>query len=189
MRRFLYILLQCTWGLPQTLAGAVLWLVFAGSRHFRYREAVATQWPLRGGISLGLFIFVSDTTLCYHEYGHTLQSLILGPLYLPFVGLPSLVWAGCYRLFRIRRSYVSVYPENWAEHLGRPSLRRPSQDPPTTHRPPSTVPTLASHSSPSSLTTSSFLPLPNSSHFLLIFFPLSPLPFLPPLSQFFPGRA
>ena len=123
MRRFLYILLQCTWGLPQTLAGAVLWLVFAGSRHFRYREAVATQWPLRGGISLGLFIFVSDTTLCYHEYGHTLQSLILGPLYLPFVGLPSLLWAGCYRLFRIRRAYVSVYPENWAEHLGRPSLR------------------------------------------------------------------
>ena len=61
--------------------------------------------------------------LLVHEYGHTIQSLILGPLYLPFVGLPSLLWAGCYRLFRIRRAYVSVYPENWAEHLGRPSLR------------------------------------------------------------------
>ncbi len=120
MKRILYILLQCTWGLPQTLAGAVLFLVFLRSRHFRYRGAVATQWPLAGGVSLGLFIFVSYESLCYHEYGHTLQSLMLGPLYLPVVGLPSLVWAALYKRSRRarRHAYTSVFPENWAETLG-----------------------------------------------------------------------
>ena len=120
MKRILYILLQCTWGLPQTLAGAVLFLVFLRSRHFRYRAAVATQWPLAGGVSLGLFIFVSHESLCYHEYGHTLQSLMLGPLYLPVVGLPSLVWAALYKRSRRarRHAYTSVFPENWAETLG-----------------------------------------------------------------------
>ena len=120
MKRLLYILLQCTWGLPQTLAGAVLFLVFLRSRHFRYREAVATKWPLAGGVSLGPFIFVSHENLCYHEYGHTLQSLMLGPLYLPVVGVPSLVWAALYkRSHRARRrAYESVFPENWAETLG-----------------------------------------------------------------------
>ena len=120
MKRILYILLQCTWGFPQTLAGAVLFLVFLRSRHFRYREAVATQWPLAGGVSLGLFIFVSHESLCYHEYGHFLQSLLLGPLYLPVVGLPSLVWALLYKRSRRSRlrAYESVFPENWAETLG-----------------------------------------------------------------------
>ena len=118
MKRFLYILLQCTWGLPQTLAGAVLYLIFFRCRHFRYREVVATRWPLRGGVSLGLFIFVSDERVCYHEYGHSLQSLMLGPLYLPAVGLPSVLWAALYTRRSGGRAYTSVYPENWAETLG-----------------------------------------------------------------------
>ena len=119
VKRFLYIFLQCTWGLPQTLAGAVLFLKYARCAHFRYREAVATEWPVPGGISLGLFIFLSDRSLCSHEYGHTLQSLMLGPLYLPVVGLPSLVWAAYYKRRWSRRAYSSVFPENWAETLGR----------------------------------------------------------------------
>ena len=48
----------------------------------------------------GAFIFI-DTgaegeeykkTVSVHEYGHTIQSLILGPLYLFVVGIPSFVW-------------------------------------------------------------------------------------------------
>lgn len=60
--------------------------------------------------------------LLEHEYGHSVQSLILGPAYLPLVGLPSFVWN---RLpyFRNRRkktgkSYYSVPFESSANALG-----------------------------------------------------------------------
>lgn len=45
------------------------------------------------GVSLGLFIFVSeghqDITTVLHEHGHRIQSIYFGLLYLPLVGLPS----------------------------------------------------------------------------------------------------
>lgn len=31
-------------------------------------------------------------TLLVHEYGHTIQSMILGPLYLIVIGIPSTLW-------------------------------------------------------------------------------------------------
>ncbi|MBR3124190.1 MAG: hypothetical protein IKF42_01980, partial [Mogibacterium sp.] len=34
----------------------------------------------------------SGRFLLEHEYGHTLQSLILGPFYLLVVGAPSMLW-------------------------------------------------------------------------------------------------
>ena len=56
-----------------------------------------------------------------HEYGHTVQSLILGPLYLPVVGLPSLLWAQlppCRRIWREDVSYFSFFTEKTANSLG-----------------------------------------------------------------------
>ena len=71
-----------------------------------------------------------DERLLVHEYGHTVQSLILGPLYLLVIGLPSLVWMKTARLGRWRRrsriSYYSLYTERWANWLGERVLKRPS---------------------------------------------------------------
>ena len=55
-----------------------------------------------------------------HEYGHTLQSKILGPLYLFVIGLPSLIWAGCFEDYRKENkiSYYDFYTEKWADKLG-----------------------------------------------------------------------
>lgn len=53
-----------------------------------------------------------------HEYGHSKQSLYLGPLYLIVVGLPSITWAELYKNFKREISYYDVYPENWADKLG-----------------------------------------------------------------------
>lgn len=142
MRRFLFTLIQLTWGLPQTLLGLILylyWLPRAKTR-FHFHGAVVTEWASGGGISLGLFVFVSEKASHYmlddrilspaeskrgvlvHEYGHCVQSLMLGPLYLLAVGLPSYAWANLPILRRMRReqalSYYSVYPENWANRLG-----------------------------------------------------------------------
>lgn len=102
-----------------------------------YNGAAATVWrSKRGSLGIGMFIFISETErgdnfafTLRHEYGHTLQSVILGPLFLPVIGLPSLLWAGLpvFRRYRERRgvSYYRFYPERWANFLGERAERRP----------------------------------------------------------------
>ena len=60
--------------------------------------------------------------LLVHEYGHTIQSLILGPLYLVIIGIPSTLW-GFLPHFNKKRheekiSYFSFFTEKWANYLG-----------------------------------------------------------------------
>ena len=79
-----------------------------------------------GGISLGTYILMSEShykdkrnRTKKHEYGHSRQSLYLGPLYLIAVGLPSLLWAGfIHNLVKKEVGYYEVYPESWADELG-----------------------------------------------------------------------
>lgn len=57
--------------------------------------------------------------LLVHEYGHTIQSLILGPLYLIVIGIPSTMWAF---LFEKKRKdeqipYGAFFTEKWANRL------------------------------------------------------------------------
>lgn len=126
----LYRLWQWTWGLPQSLLGLILTLRYRRCPRKRVGGALATlhdgNW---GGVSLGMFIFVPDglrpereAQLLSHEYGHTFQSALLGPLYLPLVGVPSFLWANLPRNVKKRAirhiPYESRYPENWAEMLG-----------------------------------------------------------------------
>ena len=99
LKKHAYTAAQWTWGLPQTLIGAALYAAHRKDDHFEYRGAVATAWNKDTGISLGKFIFVprraggnAGRFLLEHEYGHTLQSLILGPFYLLAVGAPSMLW-------------------------------------------------------------------------------------------------
>ena len=60
--------------------------------------------------------------LLVHEYGHTIQSLILGPLYLIVMGIPSTLWGFLPSLSRKRKksglSYFSFFTEKWANQLG-----------------------------------------------------------------------
>ena len=128
----IYILLQCTWGLPQTLLGLVLFLRHIKAPHAFYRGCIRTELPHGGGVSLGLFIFTADAAhapsaerraaLAAHEYGHTLQSLLLGPLYLFTVGIISFTWANAPRFRRMRAErglpYSHCFVERWADRLG-----------------------------------------------------------------------
>ena len=123
--RGLFLLAQCTWGLLQTFVGLVVFLACPGCRRERYRGAVVTRWRGGRGVSLGLFLFVpdgADERLLAHEYGHSLQSLLLGPLYLVVIGLPSVLWAGLPALARRRArrgiSYYAFYTERWADRWG-----------------------------------------------------------------------
>lgn len=123
----LYYALQWTWGLPQNLVGLGMYLACGKAPREMFRGAAVTRWKLdRGSAGVGMFLFLSPwagrKTLA-HEYGHSIQSLILGPLFLPVIGLPSLLWAGLKPAQAYRRkkgiSYDSFYPERWANALGR----------------------------------------------------------------------
>lgn len=131
MKRLLYILWQWTWGLPQNLVGLCFYLYYRakGCVSFPYQGARVTVWTRRSGsMSMGRYLFMEPSwtpgnhSLLAHEYGHTIQSLFFGPIYLLSVGLPSILWAGlpCFRRMRQagKRSYYSVYPERSATRLG-----------------------------------------------------------------------
>lgn len=136
-RQLLYLLIQCTWGALQTAAGGLVFLWYRGCPHGFYHGAVVTEYPLASSLSLGLFVFVTDhppkdrsgrvpsgeipRRLLVHEYGHTIQSMILGPLYLPVIGLPSALWdhlPHCQRIWRKDVSYFSFFTERSANILG-----------------------------------------------------------------------
>lgn len=124
-----FYLLHCTWCLPQTFVGSIMFLFLINRRHFIYHGTIATFWHNKTSASLGLFLFLSDTydaetleRIQLHEYGHTIQSILLGPFYLAVISLPSMLW--CYlpicRNFRSRHgmSYYSFYTERTADILG-----------------------------------------------------------------------
>ncbi len=128
MKHLLYIILQCTWGLVQTLVGFLFFLANFKRPHRIYRGCIDTHWNIGGGLSLGLFIFTpseerpNSQPIRVHEYGHTIQSLILGPLYLFVVGIISVTWANLPYFVKRRRTrcirYTSCFVESWASRLG-----------------------------------------------------------------------
>jgi len=177
--------LQWTWGLPQNILGAALYLHMEKYKTERFREAyVVYAKPfklfgreMRGCVSLGNFIFVigeryasteeyieyledeyfwqmehyhwmlgnfedysmidppldpstlsesekadlfrdynayeSDNGIIYHEYGHTLQSAVLGPLYLFVIGAPSFLLSQ--GVISFDGGYRDFYTEHWAD--------------------------------------------------------------------------
>lgn len=104
------------WQLPQFALGYIL------SRNAVKKQADGFeyyQWKRRGSISLGPYVIVDDPASVAHERGHSVQSLILGPLYLIVIGLPSLIWCALYTYTGIRRKtdYYRFYTEAWAENI------------------------------------------------------------------------
>ena len=135
MKNFFFTIIQCTWGFPQTLIGFILFLFNAARPHTGYRGAVVTTWDHENSLSLGLFIFLghnASSRLLKHEYGHCIQSLFLGPLYLIIVGIPSILWCNVKPIGRSwrsgKRSYYSVFQEKWADNLGH-ALNEKEQQP------------------------------------------------------------
>lgn len=132
LKDILFYAVQWTWGLPVNIVGGAAYLIctkILKRRHskFGYANIVYLPWNA-GGLSMGLFIFVKDNhkskTWTYntriHEYGHTWQCLLLGPLYYLVVALPSAVWCNCFENYRKKNnvSYYKLYCEAWANSWG-----------------------------------------------------------------------
>jgi hypothetical protein len=123
------------WELPQNVLGVVDLTASLALRRVESvrweRERVFVKLRGAGAVSLGLFVFWSEDDTSFvritstnkeHEYGHSIQSRMLGPLYLPLVGVPSscrVAYAIAYRALTGRRwdGYFRGYPEDWADRL------------------------------------------------------------------------
>lgn len=76
----------------------------------------AEEFP--GGLTLGEFIFTNGPKHVKHENGHVKQSRILGPFYLPFIGLNSLLHAALHDCKARGKEYDHFWTEKWADRLG-----------------------------------------------------------------------
>ena len=123
------------WEFPQIIVGLGVYAWMKARRmvvHIEtenYRVFIETRTT---GVSLGWFIFWTPagnrfaelTNDCrMHEYGHARQSVMLGPLYLFVVGIPSLLRVIYSKLYfrkyhRHWPGYFIGFPENWADELG-----------------------------------------------------------------------
>ncbi len=133
LKRMLFIVLQCTWGIVQTLIGMFVFLKLLRCPHRIYRGCIDTRWNKRSGMSLGLFIFTPNEEssriekLRIHEYGHCMQSMLLGPMYL-IIALISLAWKNLPCFVKLRREkkipYDACFVEAWASRWGEKVVRR-----------------------------------------------------------------
>lgn len=127
----LAVTLLFLWQLPQHLLGLLLlgWYGFQssfelkGNNHLAPSSTIFLSESMKGGISLGRFIILSDRfkkdpNTWYHERGHSIQSMYLGPLYLLIIGIPSLTWAILFKFDRVQ-DYYSFFTESWADRLGK----------------------------------------------------------------------
>lgn len=117
------------WQAPQNALGlALTGLALLGGGRTLVSDGTArvTMAMWRGSVSLGRYIVLSKRAVLgegreralLHEMGHQVQSLVLGPLYLPAVGLPSLAWASLRRLGLFRGfGYYDFYTERWANDI------------------------------------------------------------------------
>lgn len=127
-------ILHWIWGLPQNLAGFIISRFAKYKKKYEINGVTKTIYFMpffNAGVSLGEFIILDPIwkehqllTVIKHEYGHLIQSRMLGVFYLLVVGLPSLIGNIVDRLskeeYRKRyEKYYSRYPEKWADKLGK----------------------------------------------------------------------
>ena len=137
LKKILCILCQWTWGIVQNIIGLLVFVVMLRNKRSVFRCAVVTHWKHPYSMGCGMFIFMSDHGYSYysdeknakinhdvlvHEYGHTVQSLILGPMFVLVIAIPSLLWASLTYFCKLRQrkglSYYWLYCEKWANVLG-----------------------------------------------------------------------
>ena len=140
MKKFLNTIKEIAlwiWQLPQNIVGLVVLAIMGHEKVLTAENGNKVYFSahMPGGISLGKYSIISkyyirshmtdkailDLDVTGHEaLGHGTQSRYLGPLYLPVVGLQSIIWAGLYGsvIPYTANGYYKFWTEKWADKLG-----------------------------------------------------------------------
>ena len=123
---WIVFILLAIWQLPQFMVSLVM-MPYLGKKKLiadRHFNMCFVGEKMVGGISLGPFSFISrnlyssayrDETIAHEVDGHTYDSKILGPFYLLFIGLPSVLNAAFY----FTQCYYDFFTERLAnKHAG-----------------------------------------------------------------------
>ena len=119
--RWLYYLLSFTWGLPLTIIGLIvsLVLIISGHKPIKYHGTwyfeVGRFW---GGLELGMTFIrdkESDSSLSEHEFGHTFQNCLMGPLTIFIEFIPSAIRYWVLEYKRHKGLPVPDYDAIWFE--------------------------------------------------------------------------
>lgn len=126
--KYIRNLILFIWQLPQHLL-AILYIGYLVMMckdlgvDSRYKQAIVIPCVMRGAVTLGCYVFVGLNSeyrkTVKHELGHTIQSKILGPLYLIVIGIPSITYCGLRRIFPSlrKKNYYNFYTEKTADYL------------------------------------------------------------------------
>lgn len=140
--RTLSYMIQWTWGIPQNLLALFLLGKIKEKQIYPYHWSLVIDYDHSkekikfGTFTLGMFIFLSnrdeknERNLLTHEYGHVMQSLLYGPLFLPIVGYFSYRWSKVYwknqKEFNDKGVfYTDKFPEKQANQWGEKLLHHP----------------------------------------------------------------
>lgn len=130
------------WQLPQNLAGLMLTKLSVKGYYLTKKDQYGKEvrilcTPLFGsGVSLGEYIIIDEyrterailgvtdyasfMRTVHHECGHRQQSRILGFLYLPLIGVPSVIGNLYSRMTHKGSAWYFSQPwEAWADRLGK----------------------------------------------------------------------
>lgn len=108
------------WQFPQILLGKLLVLIYKPQYLHSVSNVKIYKSSKIEGVSLGTTIFVNTdikegTWVVQHEFGHVIQSRILGPLYIPVIFIPSYLWYITTEIFKcLDPFYYRFYTESWA---------------------------------------------------------------------------
>ena len=119
--RWLYWLLNFTWGILTTLCGLLISLVmlYIGKKPKRCSSIwyfqIGKSW---GGLEMGTMFLRDETSNYYmnwHEFGHTFQNAILGPCYIFIVAIPSAIRYWQQEIRRRQGKHNKPYDLIWFE--------------------------------------------------------------------------
>lgn len=122
-------ILLCIWMFPQIITACIGWLIFRNGKLYYNEDAKILVLNVNKGylfgnacFSSGPIVFTtpecSENTL-KHETGHSVQSLMFGPLFHIVVSLPSVALFWTKRILgKDQAWYHSKYPESHADKCG-----------------------------------------------------------------------
>lgn len=113
-----YYILSCTWGILMTLAGALVAGILLVAGYEPHKNIYGWYFECGegwGGFNAGPISIVSKNPhkhTLQHEFGHSIQNCIFGPLILPYVVIPSV----CRYWYRTIKNITSPpYDYAWFE--------------------------------------------------------------------------